>query len=354
MRPNPAAPDPAEPDAAAAPPAGVPDAEPEHVDREAVLVAVSADPGADEGPGAQIRIDEPWPGYGELNVKQVNAQLADAGPGTLALVRLYESANRNRSTVLDAIDRRLAAVSADAAAGGEEALVQARVAAELGMKRDREQRRPAARRPAWPSTDARISTPSPCAAIHGARMKTARSGGPSSPAIVEVGLERAHLAPERVAPRLDVHDPEVLAVEHDQPRARAEDRRAGRASARSGSASPSRSMPERHRRRLAAGDDEPVEPVEVGRHAHLAHVGAERAQHPRVRREAALQGEHADRATPRYQPRWASSCSSPSERDSSESIAAPSPSEARATRSGRRSASSPRRSPARGARDRRT
>ena len=32
---------------------------------------------------------------------------------------------------------------------------------------------------------------------------------------------------------------------------------------------------ERHRRRLAAGQHEPVEPLEVGRHAHLAHVGAE-------------------------------------------------------------------------------
>ena len=94
-------------------PAAVPDApqepEPEHVDREAVVVAVSADPGADEGPGAQIHVDEPWAGYDELNVKQVGARLADASLETLAIVRLYESANRNRSTVLDAIDRKLAA-----------------------------------------------------------------------------------------------------------------------------------------------------------------------------------------------------------------------------------------------------
>jgi len=40
----------------------------------------------------------------------VNAQLADAGPETLAIVRLYEGANRNRVTVLDAVDRRLAAI----------------------------------------------------------------------------------------------------------------------------------------------------------------------------------------------------------------------------------------------------
>jgi hypothetical protein len=114
VRPDPPAPAPASasrPAPAPAPPAAEPEAEPEHVDREAVVVAVSADPGADEGPGPQIHIDEPWTGYGELNVKQVNAELADASPAMLAIVRLYESVNRNRSTVLDAIDRRLAAVS---------------------------------------------------------------------------------------------------------------------------------------------------------------------------------------------------------------------------------------------------
>ena len=35
----------------------------------------------------------------------------------------------------------------------------------------------------WPSTSARISTPSPCSAIHGARMNTARTGSPSMPGI---------------------------------------------------------------------------------------------------------------------------------------------------------------------------
>ena len=34
----------------------------------------------------------------------------------------------------------------------------------------------------------------------------------------DVGLEAAHLAPEGVAARLDVHQPEVRAVEHDQAR----------------------------------------------------------------------------------------------------------------------------------------
>jgi len=45
------------------------------------------------------------------------------------------------------------------------------------------------------------------------------------PVELEVCFERAHLTPERVAPRLDVHDLQMVAVEHDQAGARAEDRR---------------------------------------------------------------------------------------------------------------------------------
>ena len=51
---------------------------------------------------------------------------------------------------------------------------------------------------------------------------------------------------------------------------------------------------ERHRRRLAAGHHQPVEPVEVGGHADLAHVGAEAPQHLGVCFEVALKGEDAD------------------------------------------------------------
>lgn len=82
--------------------------EPEHVDRDAVVVAESADAGAADGAGAAIRVDEPWPGYSKLNAKDVTAQLATADAAMLAVVRLYESANRGRRTVLEDVDRRLA------------------------------------------------------------------------------------------------------------------------------------------------------------------------------------------------------------------------------------------------------
>ena len=81
----------------------------EHVDRDAVVVAESADAGAADGAGAQIRIGEPWQGYGSLTAKEVNDRLAAASPEALAVARLYESANRNRVTVLREIDRRMQA-----------------------------------------------------------------------------------------------------------------------------------------------------------------------------------------------------------------------------------------------------
>ena len=181
----------------------------------------------------------------------------------------------------------------------------------------------------WPSTLARISTPvavllDPRRADEHRADRLALEVGE-----LELRLEGVHLAAERVAPRDDVHDAEVLAVEHDQPGARAEHRRAGGGELAQRLGEALALDAERHRRRLAARQDEPVEPVEVRRDAHLTHVGAERAQDARVRGEPALEGEDAD-----YQPRLASSLLGSSLRASRLCIAVPSPSDARATRSG--------------------
>lgn len=93
--------------AAGGAPAPAPAEEP--ASREAVVVAESADAGAADGAGAQVTIAEPWKGYGSLTAKEVNDRLAAASPESLAVARLYETANRNRVTVLREIDRRLAA-----------------------------------------------------------------------------------------------------------------------------------------------------------------------------------------------------------------------------------------------------
>jgi len=66
-----------------------------------------AEPGAEEGAGAEVHINEPWEGYARLNAKQVLARLSTATPAELATVQLYESGHRRRQTILNAVQRQL-------------------------------------------------------------------------------------------------------------------------------------------------------------------------------------------------------------------------------------------------------
>ena len=131
----------------------------------------------------------------------------------------------------------------------------------------------------WPSpgTRASTSTPSPVRSTHGARMKTACTGSPT-PGEGEVGLERLDLPAEGVAPHDDVEPADASAGRAGR---RAPRRPAGscrrrsrrpaarrRRAARSGSSSSKTLEQPADRRRLAAGQDEPVEAVEVLRPAH--------------------------------------------------------------------------------------
>jgi hypothetical protein len=91
------------------PPAPEPPAppEPQHVSEEPELVQEVAEPGAEDGAGAAITVDEPWPGYARMTAKQVIERLADATPAELAAIQLYESLNRDRQTVRAAAERNL-------------------------------------------------------------------------------------------------------------------------------------------------------------------------------------------------------------------------------------------------------
>lgn len=82
-------------------------AEPAHVSEEPELVEELAEPGAEEGAGAQVRVEPPWDGYGKMNAKQVLSRLASASPAELAAVELYEGSHRRRQTILNAVDREL-------------------------------------------------------------------------------------------------------------------------------------------------------------------------------------------------------------------------------------------------------
>jgi hypothetical protein len=76
--------------------------EPIHIEVEEELVAEVADPGAEEGPGPQISVDEPWDGYSKMKAADIVDRLAAATPEELAVVQLYESTHRGRKTVLAA------------------------------------------------------------------------------------------------------------------------------------------------------------------------------------------------------------------------------------------------------------
>jgi hypothetical protein len=82
-----------------------PDA-PVHVDAEPELVAEFAEPGAEEGAGPEIHVDEPWEGYRRMRVADIRDRVAVAGPEELAVTQLYEVTHRRRRSVLDAVERR--------------------------------------------------------------------------------------------------------------------------------------------------------------------------------------------------------------------------------------------------------
>jgi ferritin-like metal-binding protein YciE len=68
-----------------------------HQNRTTVLDRVSS-----------LRGDEPWPGYDELNVSEVQAALSEADDDRARQVRTYERAHQNRAGVLNAAERELA------------------------------------------------------------------------------------------------------------------------------------------------------------------------------------------------------------------------------------------------------
>ena len=101
------APAPPTPPAAPEAPSAAPAPTPAHVSRDARHVEAFADPGAEDGPGASVHIQEPWRGYGRMTANDIIARLTSASREELAAVALYERAHRDRQTVLAATEREL-------------------------------------------------------------------------------------------------------------------------------------------------------------------------------------------------------------------------------------------------------
>jgi hypothetical protein len=85
--------------------------EPAHVSEEPALVREEAEPGAEDGAGAGVTVQEPWEGYAQMTARDVIARLDGATPAELAAVSLYETGNRSRQTVLEAVQRQLRAAN---------------------------------------------------------------------------------------------------------------------------------------------------------------------------------------------------------------------------------------------------
>jgi hypothetical protein len=97
---------PAEP--APAPPATEPAAtEPVHVSEEPELVAEAAETGAEDGAGAEVAIEEPWPGYDAMTAPDIEERLLVEGPETAAAVSLYEASRKGRASILEAASRTM-------------------------------------------------------------------------------------------------------------------------------------------------------------------------------------------------------------------------------------------------------
>ncbi len=81
--------------------------QPTHVSEEPALVEEFSEPGAEDGAGAEIHVEEPWDGYAQMNARQVIDRVSTTTPAVLAAVQLYESTHRRRQTVLNAVEREL-------------------------------------------------------------------------------------------------------------------------------------------------------------------------------------------------------------------------------------------------------
>lgn len=87
---------------------------------EEELVAEFAEPGAEDGAGAQLDIEEPWEGYARMNAGTIVSRIDQADSAELALVELYEQTHKKRQTVITAAAKRLRALSPPEATSGAE------------------------------------------------------------------------------------------------------------------------------------------------------------------------------------------------------------------------------------------
>jgi hypothetical protein len=66
-----------------------------------------AEPGAEDGAGAEVRVAEPWDGYRAMRADDVIDRITGASVAELAAIELYELSGRGRESVITAVQREL-------------------------------------------------------------------------------------------------------------------------------------------------------------------------------------------------------------------------------------------------------
>src|ERR1700693_4705277 len=166
--------------------------------------------------------------------------------------------------------------------------------------------------------------------LHARRADEDASQRPLVAGELEVGLEARNLAPVGVALDAHVQQAEVVTAEDDQ---------SGTGPKNRPSEAPDRvfdpvQAPELSDRcRLATGDNEPIQILQLFGLAHLDDLSAEPSQHRRVLAKVPLDSQDADPRLRHYQPRVSSSSSGGSVAVERPVIASPRPCETRASTS---------------------
>jgi hypothetical protein len=72
---------------------------------EEELVEQVAERGAETTPGPEIQIAAPWDGYDRMKVGEIRDRLVAVDTATAGMVEIYERANKNRKSVIEASER---------------------------------------------------------------------------------------------------------------------------------------------------------------------------------------------------------------------------------------------------------
>src|SRR5712692_396957 len=142
----------------------------------------------------------------------------------------------------------------------------------------------------------------------------------------KISLEARDLAAVGIPVDFHVDEAEMLAIEHDHPGTGTQDRAIERADCLVQTVEPHQTH---ERRRLTAGNDKPVQLLQLLGLPHLDRSDPEPPQHRQVFAKVALDGEDTD-AWAHYQPRVSSSSSGARAAAESPLIASPRPRETRA------------------------